>query len=408
MAAFRLMLEWCEAHGADTPVAVTVDHGLRKASAGEAKQVANWARKAGARHATLRWDGARPTGNIQAEAREARYRLIGAWAASHNIKTLVTGHTLDDQAETFLLRLARGSGLEGLSGMAPIAPFPLRGFDGLTIARPLLGFSHAQLIATLQLRKQAWFEDPSNDATRFERVRIRGAKGELEALGLTPERLAQTAVHLGRAGQAIDTAVAALLAGATNVSPWGYVLVRGGNFAAAPREVALRALSRLIVAVGGEPYPPRFEVLDAACTWLMASDTRRGRTLGGCRLARRGEEILIAREEAAVAPIAVRLSAGKVQIWDGRFRVSLKGGTGHAFTVEALGAKGLAQAGPAVQLPPVEPRLIAKTTPALWTGGRVIIAPLLGYCADEFVRTQFSVAFLGLAKGKGAAKGNGL
>src|SRR5205085_5867712 len=123
------------------PTAVSVDHALREGSAGEAKQVGIWARKLGAPHVTLNWRGTKPGGNIQALAREARYRLIGEWASSQGITQVITGHTLDDQAETFVLRLARGSGLEGLSGMAPMAPFPLREFEQLSLVRPLLSFT---------------------------------------------------------------------------------------------------------------------------------------------------------------------------------------------------------------------------------------------------------------------------
>ena len=406
MAAFALLADWCKTNRRPLPIAVTVDHGLREASAGEAKQVAKWIGKLGARHETLIWCGDKPSGNVQAAARGARYRLIGEWAQARKIATLVTGHTLDDQAETFLLRLARGSGLEGLSGMAALAPFPLRGFEGLSLARPLLGLSHARLVATLQARCQSWIEDPSNASSRYERARLRQSKPELEALGLTSERLAQTTVHLRRAMEVVDDAVTVLLERAVQVSPWGYALVRAREFAAARREVALRALARLLAAIGGELYAPRFEALEAVCTWLGESDGK-GRTLGGCRLARRSEgAVLIAREESAISAEPVPLKAGDSSIWDGRFRVVLR--QGGPFELRGLGAKGLALADPAADLPPLEPRLIAKTTPALWTGGRLAHAPLLKYSAVEAARAHVSVEFLGLAKGKGAAKGNGL
>ena len=407
MSALVLTSQWCETHDLAAPIAVTVDHGLREASAAEAKQVAAWARTLGVRHVTLKWKGDKPTGNIQAAAREARYRLIGEWARSEGIGTLITGHTLDDQAETFLLRLARGSGLDGLAGMAQRAPFPLREFDDLVLLRPLLAFSHDRLVATLQTRSQLWLEDPSNDATRFERARLRQAKSELAALGLTAERLADAAAHLRRAREAIDDAVAALLADAVQVSPWGYALVRSKNFATASREVALRALSRLIAAIGGEPYPPRFDALEAACSWLAGAGTSKGRTLGGCRLARRGEQIMIAREEADVAAEGIALAAGERKIWDGRFRIALAAKADGAFSVRALGAKGLSLAGRHAELPPIEPRRIAVTTPALWSGERLVAAPLANYFAANGAGLGFSVDFLGLAEGKGNAKGKG-
>lgn len=409
MAALLLTLGWCEARGLAPPVAVTVDHGLRKEAAAEATQVGAWARGIGARHAILEWQTAKPASNIQAAAREARYMLIGEWARANGIKTVITGHNLDDQAETFVMRLARGSGVDGLSGMAALSPFPLRAFDELSLLRPLLGFSHRRLIATLQAAKQVWIEDPSNDATRFQRTQLRTARAALEAAGLTPERLANTAAHLRRARQAIEQYVDTLLATSARPSPWGYVLVGLGDLRAAPAEIGLRALARLIAAVGGGNYPPRFEALEAVLAWIIVDEEPTGRTLGGCRLVRRSDNtLLIAREESAVAKDDFRLAPGESKIWDGRFRVDLSAGVGATFDVRPLGTKGLVQAGRTVDLPSVEPRLIAKTTPALWTGGRLIAAPLLRYATDEMAPAQFSVAFLGLAKGKGTAKGNSL
>jgi tRNA(Ile)-lysidine synthase len=405
MATLCLICDWCKARGQALPAAVTVDHRLREGSAREANQVAVWAGKLGARHTTLTWEGKKPAANVHGQARDARYRLIGAWARGERIKTVVTGHTLDDQGETFLLRLARGSGLEGLGGMAPLAPFPVRGFDDLMIARPMLGFSHARLVATLEARGQEWIEDPSNAAARFDRSRLRARKRELEELGLTSERLAQTTVHLRRAMEAIDRAVAGLLT-SVEVSAWGYALLPADRFGAAPREVALRALARLLTAMGGEDYPPRFDALENALAWIIEGG-KAGRTLGGCRLSARDDgTILIAREDTAITRDAIELSAGQMKIWDGRFRITLT--RGGPFEIKALGAKGLALAGPAVELPPVQPRLIARTSPALWTGGRLVSAPLLKFSAAEAANAHVSVEFLGLAKSKGAAKGNSL
>ena len=104
---------------------LTVDHGLRKDSARDARQVARWAKAAGLKAVTLTWRGDKPKTGVEAAARDARYRLMGAWLKKHKITTLLVGHTQDDQAETFLLRLARGSGLDGLSAMQPHAPWPV-------------------------------------------------------------------------------------------------------------------------------------------------------------------------------------------------------------------------------------------------------------------------------------------
>jgi tRNA(Ile)-lysidine synthase len=411
MSALLLTLAWCKERRCTPPRAVTVDHGLRRESGTEAKRVGAWMRKLGVEHQTLTMDWAtgKPEGNVQATAREMRYALLGHWARAEGVRTLITGHTLDDQAETFLIRLARGSGLDGLSGMAAAASLPWPMFKDISLLRPLLSFSHARLIATLQAAKQKWIEDPSNVSTRFARSKLRSAWRVLEDAGLTSERLADTAAHLRRAREAIDLAVDALIATSTTVSNWGFVSIDPLSFRAAPAEVSARALARVIAGVGGEAYPPRFEALEAVRGWLLEGQLEpKGRTLGGCRLSLRGDgTVLITREAAAIGG-DVEIGPGDSALWDGRFRVVLAASAPSSGVVRALGREGLSIAGDSAKLPMVEPHLIAMTSPALWTGPSLIAAPLVRYFASDAAPFGFSATFLGLAKGKGAAKGNSL
>ena len=398
MALLLLAAAWCKKHKAPPPLALTVDHGLRPESSDEASSVAAWARASGVPHETLPWTGRKPAQNIQAHAREARYRFIGERMRASGVSVLLTGHTLDDQAETFLLRLARGSGLDGLSGMASVAPFPVAGFHDLKIARPLLNIAHARLIATLKQRGQHWLTDPSNTNDRFARVKIRGAAAALEDAGLTNERIASAAANLARAREAIDTAVAALLVTAVDATQWGYALIDASHFATAPREVALRALARLIEVVGGSAYPPRFEQTEAALDWLTAAEAKsNGRTLGGCRLARRDRKTILAtREEAALAKKVqgLTLEPGTTGLWDRRFLITVPKSAKGRVDVRCLGAEGLKTAGKAVQLPPVEPRRIAASLPALWRQERLVAAPLIAFAGDE---PAISARFVGFA-----------
>lgn len=400
LALLLLTAAWCKKRRLPPPHALTVDHGLRPDSATEAARVAAWARLHAVPHTTLVWAGHKPAQNIQALARDARYDLLGAWMRAHGVKLLLTGHTLDDQAETFLLRLARGSGLDGLSGMAPLARFPLASSGGLQIARPLLAFAHDRLTATLERQNQPWISDPSNENDRFARVQMRNALHELKGAGLTPERIAAAAAHLRRAREAIDVSVAALIADAVEMAPWGYALAATDRFAAAPREVALRALSRLIEALGGSDYPPRFEQSEAALDWLIAPFAKpKGRTLGGCRLVRRDTKtVLVAREETALAKEEPRLSltSGESASWDRRFAVALAPHGGDTvFEVRRLGAEGLKALGAKALLPPVEPHRIAATVPGLFQSGRLVAAPLLGLVNPKIA---FSAHFSALSR----------
>jgi len=398
LALMLLVSEWARRTKSPRPLAVTVDHGLRPASAREANRVAAWAGTYDVPHRTLTWSGPKPTQNIQAAARRARYRLIGEHLRARGLDVLLTGHTRDDQAETFLLRLARGSGLDGLSGMAPVARFPAPGFQDLKLARPLLGFSHARLEATLRARKQEWLADPMNDDTRFARVQIRKLLPALAVVGITAERIAAASANLLRARAAVDKAVAALIVD-VELSPWGYALVDPAAFHRASREVALRALADLLQGIGGAEYPPRFEHTEATLDWLVSrASSPKGRTLGGCRLLRRPDgRILLAREEALIAeenPV-VALRLGEKLLWDRRFEIALsQAPAGSRFEVRRLGAKGLKALPPEAALPAVEPRRIAACAPALWAGARLIAFPL----QSDRGGVAVSMSFVGVSR----------
>src|SRR5581483_10543751 len=160
VALMHLLTGWTRGTGRPDPVVVTVDHGLRGDSAQDAREVVRAAKALGLRAHVLRWDGAKPASDIEAAARTARYTLIGAWARNHRIRAIYAGHTRDDLAETFLLRLGRGSGLDGLAAMRAHAAFPLAGFEDISLVRPLLAIDRAALRSYLAERGVAWTDDP--------------------------------------------------------------------------------------------------------------------------------------------------------------------------------------------------------------------------------------------------------
>lgn len=283
LALMHLLADWAKARGLATPVALIVDHGLRKESAKEARQAAGFAKKAGIAAHILTRKGPAPKSGIEAAARDARYGLMGTWLKKHGMATLFVGHTLDDQAETFLLRLGRGSGLDGLAAMRARAPFPLVDFADLNLARPLLQIPRATLRAYLKARGQAWLEDPMNSETRFARSRVRGLMPALEAAGLSPARIADAAAHLARARAALELATEAVLA--RTVRPDGArMLLDAEALLAAPRELGLRALATLLMGMSGVAYRPRFEALERLFDGIGSGKLGRGATLHGCRL----------------------------------------------------------------------------------------------------------------------------
>lgn len=283
LALMHLLADFARARKLPAPVVLSVDHGLRKTSAADARQVAAWAKAAGLKAHVLAWRGSKPRSDIEALARQARYRLMGAWMTKQGIATLFVGHTEDDQAETFLLRLARGSGLDGLAAMRARAPWPVAGFDGLVVARPLLSFSRAQLRAYLQDRGQTWLDDPMNEDAAFDRVKLRKARAVLEEAGLSAARIAAAAAHLARARESLETVTEAVLARAARQSGAG-VLLDPQALAAAPRELGLRALAQVLMTVSGQAYRPRFDSLERLFDALSGPRPAVAATLHGCHI----------------------------------------------------------------------------------------------------------------------------
>jgi tRNA(Ile)-lysidine synthase len=283
VALMHLAADWLSSNAASLARGnvLTVDHGLRPGSAREAAATASWARRLGFSAHTLTWRGAKPRSNVEDSARNARYRLIGDWCRTNGVATVLLAHTRDDQAETFLLRLGRGSGVDGLSAMRARAPFPLPGYDGLALLRPLLGIGRDELRADLRARDAAWLEDPMNEDARFARVRIREVLPALEAAGIGTERITQAARHLARAREALDAATARFLARHAHFAPGGPAFLDGSALGAQPREIGLRALSAILMRVSGKTYRPRFERLERLYDSLGRSAAL---TLSGCRI----------------------------------------------------------------------------------------------------------------------------
>lgn len=232
-------------------VAVTIDHGLRPEAAREAREVKELAQRLELEHRTLRWSGAKPNRGVPAAARAERYRLLAQAARGAGARHVFTAHTLDDQAETLLMRLLRGSGIAGLSAMARESER-----DGITLARPLLAVPKSRLIATLNKARIDFADDPTNHDTAFTRPRLRALMPMLAAEGGDARDLARLAARLARANAAVEV----LTDGAER-----YLALKGGAaprrdgreldaqaFAALPEEIRLRLLMRAINRFGHE------------------------------------------------------------------------------------------------------------------------------------------------------------
>ena len=281
-------------------MAVTVDHGLRPEARREAAEVQRLARSLGIGHRTLRWIGRKPSTGLQEAARLARYRLLAKAAGNAGAQHVLTAHTLDDQAETVLIRLTRGSGMTGLAAMARVASLP-GGDDGISLVRPLLDLPKARLLATLRRAGVAFADDPSNRDPRFTRARLRAEMPALEREGLNAGRLVLLARRVRRAEAALEIVVDVAVAELAPL-PWpdgGPIVLPDWRFGLLPSELALRFLGRAVAHAGNEG-PVELGKLEALYAALTASPdiARFRRTLAGAVVTRSGGGLTIERAPA--------------------------------------------------------------------------------------------------------------
>lgn len=371
MALTLLLHQWCAAREGKV-TALIVDHRIRPESAEEASRVAAWLARRGIAHQVLTRPDEPLRGNLQAAARDARYALMSRYCAKAGIPHLALAHNIEDQAETVLLRLTRGSGVDGLSAMPPVMER-----SELRLIRPLLDIPRARLRATLQAEEQAFIEDPSNEDEAFKRVRLRRLAPVLAAEGLTPPRLVATASRMGRVREALEATAAAVLARCVRLFPEGYGELDIGILRDVPQEIGLRCLARLLTCIGGRAYPPRLEPLlrlYEAVTGDAAPFS--GRTLAGCRIVPRRGKILVLREVRAIREV---LPASGELLWDGRFRIRLASSTG--LQVRRLGRAGWAlvvQQRPELRKCRI-PAPVRPSLPAIWDLDVAVIVPHLNY-----------------------------
>ncbi|WP_372839827.1 tRNA lysidine(34) synthetase TilS [Phaeovulum sp.] len=359
--ALMRLLAAHHAAGGPEPLVVSLDHGLRPEAADEVAAVARSAAALGLSHTALVWGGWDGCGNLMAGARRARYRLIADWARGQGLPAVALGHTADDQAETFFMRLARGAGLDGLSGMAEE-----RRAEGMLWLRPLLGTTRAELRDYLRAAGADWVDDPTNEDTAYARVRARASLAALAPLGISASGVAEVTAHLREVREVLDTATHAAAEALVRDDSGDLVIERAG-LAALPAELRRRLLAQALRWIASAEHAPRGPALAAFAETALKGDAPA--TLHGCFALPEGKDLRICREAAACAG-AVPLG----ELWDGRWRVV--GPSVPGAEVRVLGDKGLQQC-PDWRASG-RPRAALAADPALWRGGELLAAPLAG------------------------------
>jgi tRNA(Ile)-lysidine synthase len=365
MALLHLLARCAEQTG-QVIEAVTVDHGLRPEAAGEAAMVSALCGHARIPHTTLKWMGWDGKGNLSAAARDARYALMADWAKARGIGGILLGHTGDDVAETFLMRLSRKAGVDGLSAMD--AQFDR---NGILWARPLWQQRRDELREYLRRHDVRWIEDPTNDDLAYARVQARQALDVLAPLGIDVDTLRAVSFNMSETRAALEH-YTRQEADQRDIEQAGDIVLR--LMPPLPNEVERRLLSKAIQWIGSSDYPPR---ADAIPQIEMSLPNAAPHTIGGCLLTSETRAIRITREFNAVKDTKCPTDS----IWDGRWQLS--GPHAPDLEIRALGeairdCQNWRDSG--------VPRRSLMASPAVFRGDDLIAAPIAGHNPDWSAR----------------------
>lgn len=359
VALLAVLAAYARAHDIELHV-VTVDHGIRP----EAKQEISFVRDLCARwdlpHHVEYWTGWNEQGNFQATARDARYALMSDWAHANNISHIALGHTADDQAETFVMRLARGAGVDGLSAMAP------RGISrGITWIRPFLQTKRASLRTYLRSEQLTWCEDPSNENRDYERIKVRDGLAVLSTLGVTIDGLVQVTQNMAKAREALNWQTFIAARDVVKLRE-GVVMMNKRQFQTQPEEIGRRLLVHSIQWITGSVYGPRGPTVSRTLKSVRAGQTA---TLDGCQVSTTGGLVWIFREHNAVRDTTCEVG----QTWDDRWTIDGPDDDPE-LQVRALGFDGLnhVEGWRDIGLP----RAALASTPSVWYNDELVAAPI--------------------------------
>ncbi|QKX01396.1 tRNA lysidine(34) synthetase TilS [Wolbachia endosymbiont of Cruorifilaria tuberocauda] len=328
----HLMVSWTKRIQYSLPVSLTVNHGLRSESKEEAEFVLGYAKKLGVKESfILNWEKQNIKGNVQLQARTARYNLLTEWCSNNGIKYLLTAHHKDDQAETFLLRLERGSGMDGLSSMD--CKFF---FNGIHILRPMLNFSRDEVKKYANFYQLKWIEDKSNQYLGYKRTLYRNLLKASDNQRILTERICLTAFHIKRAVKALMYYTRLAFNECVDIHDLGYIEIRLSEFYKLPEEIALRLLLYSIMVISSKYYKPRYKSLIAIFNKIFQKDANINCMISECKIRKHKENILVIRESSKIQEVSVSLPLNGPIKWDNRFSCTILGDQEHSVTIIPL------------------------------------------------------------------------
>lgn len=340
--------------------ALIVDHGLRVESAKEAKLVKTRLDKLGVETTILKWVGKKPKSNVHQQARKARYALLTDYCSKNKIKYLFLAHTKNDQAETVMLRIYRGSGVDGITAMRENS-FK----NGIHIMRPLLDVSRQQIEAYLKANKVEWVDDPSNYNTKYERVKIRNLINSFEEKDLWLDRLCLLANNAQRSSEFIKQEVAKQSASLIRYDELGFVEIPYEKFKKLHEEIALKILVKVFATFSNPEHQSRLNSLKACHTLLLQ---KKDTTLAGVEIKHIKGKIIFIREVKAIKEV-------NMDVWDNRFVIT----NPDKYEIRPLTQDGWKQIKAKVTEKTWPHIKVVYALPAAFENDEVISCPLLGF-----------------------------
>lgn len=360
-------------------ICLIVDHGLRKESQAEAVRTARFLQSKGIEVEILVWQQYQSSvqiSNVQHQAREARYKLLAEYCRRHNISSLLTAHNKNDVAETVLMRIERGSGIDGISGIPSKQMF----YD-VAILRPMLGFARADILDLLSSADWEWIEDPSNKNLAFTRSRIRKLLNEQKNAEVWINRLSLLATNASRCRDFLERETQMHINAVCSISNYGYITLDRPSFAELHEEIQLRILSCILKAIGGEDYICKLIKLEALVANIISAT--KSCALMKCEIIQRHNtnKVLFIRERSKIQSVAL-VETPKSFIWDGRFIIEVVGEVDPAesFYISAMDAETWNTV--KAQYSSAQPYKIMLTTPVLFHGQKFLASLVMEQYQD--------------------------
>ena len=372
MAMCLIANEWAKKNSR-MMVALTVNHQLRKSAGDEARIIGGWLEPYKINHYCLNWNAPKPKFGLQASARQARYDLMIKWCKENNIFVLMTGHHLQDQVETFLLRTEQSSGTDGLASMNALSKR-----KECSLLRPLLKVPKERLQNFLRERQQEWFEDPSNNDPKFRRTHVRHIVNQLVQNGLPLEVVSNVIDQFGVLRQNFDDITNLFLRKAVKFSALGYGTISYKLFTALPEVIIQRILVHIALEFGGKIYPPRGKSLRRLIK-LIKKQEKFFFSLGGCQFIGTDNCIIFFRDRRSLQSQDV--ASGDEVLWGNSIKISICGPVGQIAKLAPLGKRGWLKIGRASDYdkPTNMPHTVHYSMPSLFDENGVLHVPSINY-----------------------------